>query len=271
MRTPGQRRRCGGCSSPPQADLSALAVRLRGLAAAILTISGSTLSGPPASSMTALPTPTSRSSATITRVRGRRSASTEHAAPAVGCEMPAQLVTTAPQGHPRDPSGSGKGSRGARSPMWRDPRRPRTLTHDRSHRTHQDVRRPPGRRRRHLHRPAGPGDRVPRSQRRRQVDHHARHGRSDPADLRVRHRPRPQVRRPPQPRPRGRRPPRRLRPARRPHRPRDPPGRRPHHGAADEPGRRDARPGLADRRPRPSAGSRTTRSACASGSASRPR
>ena len=69
-------------------------------------------------------------------------------------------------------------------------------------------------------------------ERRRQVDDHARHGRADPADLRVGHRPRPSVRRPAQPRPRGRRPPRRLRPARRPHRPRDPPDRRPHDGPA---------------------------------------
>ena len=92
---------------------------------------------------------------------------------------------------------------------------------------------------------AGPGHRVPRPQRRRQVDDHARHGRADPADLRVGHRPRSSLRRPAQPGPRGRRPPRRLRPARRPDRPRDPPGRRHDHGAAHVAGRRDARDGLA--------------------------
>ena len=54
------------------------------------------------------------------------------------------------------------------------------------------------------------------------------------------------LRRPAQPRPRGGRPARRLRPARRPHRPRDPDHRPAHHGAADGPRRRDARPGQPD-------------------------
>ena len=53
--------------------------------------------------------------------------------------------------------------------------------------TDQEVRRLHRRRRRHLHRRAGPGHRLPRPQRRRQVHHHARHGRADPAHVGHRH------------------------------------------------------------------------------------
>ena len=51
--------------------------------------------------------------------------------------------------------------------------------------THQEVRRLHRRRRRHLHRAPRPGHRLPRAQRRRQVHHHADHGRPHPAHLRA--------------------------------------------------------------------------------------
>ena len=90
-----------------------------------------------------------------------------------------------------------------------------------------------------------------------------------PATSGRRHHRRPPLPRHPQPGPARRRAARRLGPARRPHRPRDPHHRRRDHGPAGLARRRDARPGLARRRPRPSAGCATTPSACGSGSASR--
>ena len=52
----------------------------------------------------------------------------------------------------------------------------------------QELRRPPGRRRRVVRRPAGNRHRVPRTERRGQVDHHADDGRAHPADGRAGHR-----------------------------------------------------------------------------------
>ena len=68
----------------------------------------------------------------------------------------------------------------------------------------------------------GPGDRVPRAERRRQDHHDAGHGRAHPGHQRPGHDRRPPLRRHPQPRPPRRRAARRLGPARRAHRPRDP-------------------------------------------------
>ena len=118
----------------------------------------------------------------------------------------------------------------------------------------------------------GPGHRLPRPQRRRQVHHHADHGRADPGHSGSATDRRPAVS-PTCPTPgrevgvlldasaqhagRTGREILTIAPA--------------HHGAADAPGRRDARPGQPDRRPRPSAGCATTPSACGSGSASPPR
>ena len=68
--------------------------------------------------------------------------------------------------------------------MWPTPCGDEARTHDHGRFTHQEVRRLHRRRRRHLHRQARPGDRLPRPQRRRQVHHHADHGRPDPAHVR---------------------------------------------------------------------------------------
>ena len=99
--------------------------------------------------------------------------------------------------------------------------------HDHSRFTHEDLRQVHRRRRRHLHRPPGTRDRLPRPQRRRQVDDHARHGRAHPAHVRRRHHLRSPLPRPAQPRPRGGRAAGRLGAARRPHRTGDP-----HHHAS---------------------------------------
>ena len=148
-----------------------------------------------------------------------------------------------PRGRPRDDLRVRPWSFPALSPMCAGAGSGEREAHDHSRVTHPEVRRLHGRRRRHLHRPARPGHRLPRPQRRRQVHHHADHGRPHPGHLRLRpHRRRP-LRRPDQPRPRGRRPPRRLGAARRTHRPRDPHHRAAHDGAAQGPRRRDARPG----------------------------
>ena len=133
--------------------------------------------------------------------------------------------------------------------------------HDHSRRTHQEVRRLHRRRRRQLRLPARTGDRLPRSQRRRQDHHDARDGRPHPGH------------------------PGRVTIGGHLYRDIPNPGRhvgvlldasaqhagrtgreildhrRPDHGPARVPGRRDARAGLARRRRRPSAGCATTPSA----------
>ncbi len=119
--------------------------------------------------------------------------------------------------------------------------------HDQSRSPQQEVRPVPGRGRRHVQRPTGPGHRLPRAQRGRQVHDHARDGRPHPTEPRHGDHPRSALCRPPEPGPRGGRPPRRLRAARRSHRPRDAPGRRPDDGSPGLPRRRDA----GARRPRP--------------------
>ncbi len=146
--------------------------------------------------------------------------------------------------------------------------------HDRLHdlrRTpHQALRRPRRRRRRLVHR-AGPArHRLPRPERRRQVDHAARRHRPDPADVGAHDDRRPRLRRAAQPRAGRRRDARRRRPAPRPHRSGDaaPGGHAPRPAPAHR--RRDARARRARTAPA-TGGSATTRSACASASASAPR
>ena len=146
----------------------------------------------------------------------------------------------------------------------------RGLTHDQRRVPHQAVRPLHGRRPRVLHGRDGPGHRLPRPQRCRQVHHHARHGRPHPAQLRPRHHLRPRLPRARQPRPRGRRPAGRLRPARRAHRPRDPRHRRSRPWACRSRGSPRPSPASASPTTRPGAGSATTPSACASASASPP-
>ncbi len=142
--------------------------------------------------------------------------------------------------------------------------------HDHHRLTDQEVRRHHRRPRHHLHRPRRPGHRLPRPERRRQVHVHADDGRPHDAHRGDRDHLRPALRRPAQPRARGRRDARRLRPARRPHRPRDPDHRPADHGRPGLPGRRAARAGQPHRRPRRTGGWATTRSGCASASASPP-
>src|SRR3954453_11365691 len=124
---------------------------------------------------------------------------------------------------------------------------PEAWTHDHRPVTLQGVRPPQGRRRHHLHGTDRSRDRLPGSQRGRQVHHDADDGRADPADRRQRHRPRAPVRGPAQPRHRGRGAPRRVRPPRGTHRPRDPHHRPAPHGPAVPAGPRDARAGQPDR------------------------
>ena len=148
---------------------------------------------------------------------------------------------------------------------------PRSVADDHRRFPHQEVPQDHRGRRHQLRRTRGPGDRLPRSERCRQVHLDADDGRPHHAHLGQRHHRRPPVLRPAQPGRGGRRDAGRLGAARRPHRSRDP-----HRRAADDgpPGssrRRDARAGRPHRRPRRTAGSATTRSACASGSASRQR
>ena len=147
--------------------------------------------------------------------------------------------------------------------------RKRGSAHDHGRLPHEEVRQLHRRRRRHLHRRGGPGDRLPRPQRRGQVHDHARHGRADSPHVWRRTHLRPPVLRPAQPRPRGGRPARRLGPARRSHRAGDPHHRRAAPWACPGCGSRRCSTGSASPRRRPTAGCATTRSACASGSASR--
>ena len=94
---------------------------------------------------------------------------------------------------------------------------------------------------------AGTGDRLPRTQRRRQDHDHARHGRPHRSDQRAGHHRWLRVRRHPQPLAPRRSAARRLRAARRPDRSRDPLARGAGDGAAVVPRRRDARARRADR------------------------
>ena len=124
--------------------------------------------------------------------------STEQGSPSTGMLRRPQVsvftcgfASAASGSSPRRPRGGLRGHSGvspAPSLMCRDPGRGEALAHDQSRITHEEVRRLHRRRRRLVHRPPGPCDRLPRPQRRRQVHHHARHGRAHPAHVRRRHR-----------------------------------------------------------------------------------
>ncbi len=89
--------------------------------------------------------------------------------------------------NPEGASGSGWGVSPAVTPMWRHARSREATEHDHSRFPHEEVRRLHRRRRRLVHRTLRTSHRLSRPQRRRQVHHHARHGRPDGADLRVKH------------------------------------------------------------------------------------
>ncbi len=119
-------------------------------------------------------------------------------------------------------------------------------THDRGRSPHQALQKPHRGVRSHFHGATGPGDRLPGTQRRGQVHHHAHDPGPGPTDPRHRHCGGPALRRLRRPAARSGRAPRRRRDPRRPHRPQSPaPARaeQPHH-------RRPGRRGAWSRRPR---------------------
>ena len=144
-------------------------------------------------------------------------------------------------------------------------------SHDHSREPHQALRRL-HRRRRHLLRGASrQRRRLPRAQRRRQVDRDADDDRPHPGHLRPRHHPRPDLPRAAQPRPPGRRHARRLGAAPGSHRAARCCASPPSPSASPRPASRRCSASSASPTRRRAAGSATTPSACASGSASPPR